>query len=58
MHVSYMTSVKECQKADHACWDCTCHACPGRNQLKIENMSHWSFPNNRFLLMTQEMNPP
>ena len=32
--------------------------CTGRNQLKVEDMSHWSFHNDQvFLLMTQEMNP-
>ena len=32
----------------HECWDCMCHAWPGQNQLKIEDMYHWSFHYNCF----------
>ena len=62
VHVSHMISIRRMSKTlsnqpTARLLGLHCHACPGQNQLKIEDMPHWSFHNNGFLLMTQEMNP-
>ena len=63
-HVSHMISIRRMSKrlsnqptARLIMHVGTARVMLGRNQLRIEDMSHWSFHNNRFLLMTQEMNP-
>ena len=62
VHVSHMISIRRMSKrlSNQPTTGLIMHAGTARvmrNQPKIEDMSHWSFHNNRFLSMTQEMNP-